>query len=274
MSKQDRQGVRDAAELERKYHFQNIGKGADKTQLSQLSQLLSQFKTSTNQKISSISKLLEELENPSAEDVGYTSSSLNAENVQSAIDELEKMVGNNLKKINVVELKISNNEKSIEQNADDIEKLENSCLKAEQWVTLFDRTLEAEERRFEVNKDLDGNTMQAKKIRISIIGTSTSAKLTLYFSNTETEEGIVFANGLKTNVAFKTIVEIGEKLSNGLSNVQCFVSSKASFGIEANNVYAAVANRNSETISQIVFAPPSNYYLQKGTRVIVEAVLK
>ena len=92
MNKQDRQGVRTAADLERKYKFGSIGEGGggDSTQASKLSQLLSQFMTSTGQKFSAIEEKLKNIGKPSAEDVSYASSSLSATNVQDAIDELEE----------------------------------------------------------------------------------------------------------------------------------------------------------------------------------------
>lgn len=96
MSKQDRQGVRTAADLERKYDFGSFGKGGggDSEQTSKLSQLLSQFMTATNKKIGEIENALKGIGKPSADDVTYdnTSSSLMATNVRKAIDELDKEI--------------------------------------------------------------------------------------------------------------------------------------------------------------------------------------
>ena len=91
MSKQDRVYTRTAADLERKYKLGTPSNGGgDSQEISKLSQLLSQFMTSVNQKISAIETKLKNIGKPSAEDVSYTSSSLSATNVQDAIDELEE----------------------------------------------------------------------------------------------------------------------------------------------------------------------------------------
>lgn len=91
MSKQDRVYTRTAADLERKYKLGTPSNGGgDSQEISKLSQLLSQFMASVNQKISAIETKLKNIGKPSAEDVSYTSSSLSATNVQDAIDELEE----------------------------------------------------------------------------------------------------------------------------------------------------------------------------------------
>ena len=52
MSKQDRQGVRTPADIERKYNLGALSKGGgDSGQLSQINQALSQFMADTNAKI-------------------------------------------------------------------------------------------------------------------------------------------------------------------------------------------------------------------------------
>lgn len=56
MKKQDRQGVRTAADLERKYDFGALGFGGSSEQVRQLTQTLSQFMASTN---ATINRLME-----------------------------------------------------------------------------------------------------------------------------------------------------------------------------------------------------------------------
>ncbi len=59
MSKQDRQGVRKASDLERKYEFGDISKQKEANskqsiQMNQLSQMVSQFMTTTNGKLTEL----------------------------------------------------------------------------------------------------------------------------------------------------------------------------------------------------------------------------
>lgn len=61
MSKQDRQGVRTATDLERKYDFGSIANQGktQNTQMSQLVQTLTQFMVETNKAISDIEEQIE-----------------------------------------------------------------------------------------------------------------------------------------------------------------------------------------------------------------------
>lgn len=95
MSKQDRQGVRKASDIEQKYNLallknmENGGSGY-REELSKFEQEFSQYMVSTNGKIDQIEEQLEQGINQSADDVTYdnASSSLLATDVQGAIDEL------------------------------------------------------------------------------------------------------------------------------------------------------------------------------------------
>ena len=62
MSKQDRQGVRTAADLERKYDFSNMAGGKSTEQLGNLNRLLSQYMADTNATIASIEEQIANIE--------------------------------------------------------------------------------------------------------------------------------------------------------------------------------------------------------------------
>lgn len=76
MSKQDRQGVRTAADLERKYEFGDIGKQSGKldrygNQVSQLNQALSQFMVETNAAIKSLQEKMTGIEVAGRQELQY-----------------------------------------------------------------------------------------------------------------------------------------------------------------------------------------------------------
>lgn len=62
MKKQDRQGVRTAADLERKYDFRSMGGAGSSEQVSQLNQTLSQYMSKTNATINEMQAKDQELQ--------------------------------------------------------------------------------------------------------------------------------------------------------------------------------------------------------------------
>lgn len=133
MSKQDRQGVRSASDLERKYDFSQIAEfsKASKNQnaaISQLTQTLAQFMADTNGKLSQLDDDLQFIEG-----------------VEGAVTELQNAVSTNTDSIEEVGSTVTALQTTVNENTESIEEVEGRVTDLQTAVSANTNSIEAVE---------------------------------------------------------------------------------------------------------------------------------
>ena len=152
----------------------------------------------------------------------------------------------------------------------------------DEWEVLADMTLTEDVGSVTVYTNMNGEAFQVRKMRLTFIGNVTHARLNMFFgidasSKVENRnmQNTYLYNAFVVNGFRKTVVEIGEKLNNGLCLVTCFgdANPNTSFFTTGGQFYSALPERDKEYLDGIEMkVGATDGLFLTGMRIVVEGV--
>lgn len=160
------------------------------------------------------------------------------------------------------------------ENLPDIPSGESGSSGSETWTTLLDTVLEEDVNNIKITTDTNGNPFKAKKMRLTFMGVMTDARVDIY--DNICMQNAYFYNAFKMNVYSRTVINIGEQLSNGLCKCECILNAeKIDMYYVLEGAYRILtANRPKKYLESINLNMLKDKYFTAGTRVIIEGVLE
>ena len=147
-----------------------------------------------------------------------------------------------------------------------------------EWKLLADMTLEEDVASIEIDSDVNGETFQVRKMRISFIGenSTTHARLNLYSNPTNVQDtrnmqNIYFYQAFTVGKTKKCVVEIGERLTSGVCIANCQATEYAldSPYTLAISDFKAIATRENDFLDRIKMTLGDGVFTS-GTRIVIE----
>lgn len=167
---------------------------------------------------------------------------------------------------------------SLEKRIAALEKNSGGGSSGEVWTTLYDITLEEDVNTIFVDTDMEGNPFKAKKMRLTFIGTTTDARLNLFFSGTNEPrmQNTYFYQAFIADKYMRVLIDIGEQLENGMCKSEVIRSgdSMSSTYTLSGAIYTALSTRYTEFLDRIRMSLQSEKYFTAGTRILIEGVLE
>ena len=152
----------------------------------------------------------------------------------------------------------------------------------DEWEVLADMTLTEDVGSVTVYTNMNGEAFQVRKMRLTFIGNVTHARLNMFFgidasSKVENRnmQNTYLYSAFVVNGFRKTVVEIGEKLNNGLCLVTCFgdANPNTSFFTTGGQFYSALPERDKEYLDGIEMkVGATDGLFLTGMRIVVEGV--
>ena len=148
------------------------------------------------------------------------------------------------------------------------------------WEVLADMTLTEDVNSIVVDTDSNGNPFQVRKMRMTFIGDVSHARLNLLSNTTNNVatrnmQNTYFYQAFKVGASETTVIEIGEKMNNGLCAVTCNVISESmtSSYVLATYEWKTMSAREKEYLDRIEMRiGATDGYFKAGMRVVVEGV--
>ena len=153
-------------------------------------------------------------------------------------------------------------------------------LGIDDWEVLADMTLSEDVNSIMVDTDSNGLPFQVRKMRMTFIGDVSHARLNLVSNTTNNVatrnmQNTYFYQAFKVGASETTVIEIGEKMNNGLCAVTCNVISESmtSSYVLATYEWKTMSAREKEYLDRIdMRIGATDGYFKAGMRIIVEGV--